>query len=80
MVLTGKMLESDLVAKGDNKGTLEIKFKGKIARYHNDEGAGRGKVIRRLLPTKNGETFKKVIMQRIIKRLNQLVKSLTQRQ
>lgn len=61
--LTGDMLGSiytRTVANG-----LEVGFKSKIAEYHNDLGAGRSKVIRRMLPNKPGEEFSKVIMKNI---------------
>ena len=40
---------------------LIIGFKNKLADIHNNRGAGKSKVVRRLLPTKNGESFNRRI-------------------
>lgn len=40
---------------------LVVRFKNKLADIHNRKGAGKSKVIRRLLPTKNGEKFNRRI-------------------
>lgn len=40
---------------------LVARFKNKLADIHNRRGAGKSKVVRRLLPTKNGEQFNKRI-------------------
>lgn len=60
--LSGKMLES-LKTVPTAKG-IKIYFGSKIADYHNEEGAGKSKVIRRLLP-KDGESFSRVITQKL---------------
>lgn len=60
MTLTGKMLRS-LKAKLRKDGVVSLFFTDKKAKYHNEEGAGKSKVIRRLLPLE-GEVFKRKIM------------------
>lgn len=41
--------------------SLVIQFKHFLADIHNRRGAGKSKIIRRLLPTKNNETFNRTI-------------------
>lgn len=53
--LSGVMIGS-FFAKPTQKG-VEMGFTDKVAEYHNDEGAGKSKVLRRLLPTNEGEEF-----------------------
>jgi hypothetical protein len=48
---------------------LVIGFKNKLADIHNRLGAGKSKVIRRLLPTKNRETFNRRITLTIVTEL-----------
>ena len=75
---TGKMLES-IKAKffGDK---IEISFTDKKAEYHNDLGAGRGGVIRRMLPNRQGETFKQLILNKIVKAFNKAAESAAKKQ
>lgn len=56
-------LHKSLVVRPSKLGgkALIIQFKSKLADIHNRLGAGKSKVIRRLLPTKNGETFNRKI-------------------
>lgn len=57
--LTGKMLDSLYIkASGDS---VEIGFTDEKADFHNTQGAGKKKAIRRLLPTNGGEVFTKVL-------------------
>jgi len=56
MTVTAKMLSS-LRIKTSKKGSMSLFFNSKIAKFHDILGAGKGKVIRRLLPRKNGERF-----------------------
>ena len=44
-----------------SRSKIRITFEDFKAKFHNDDGAGRSKVIRRMLPTKSGETFRKSI-------------------
>jgi hypothetical protein len=55
MTGTGKMLDSLEVRP--TKSSYVIRFKSIIADYHNRLGAGKSKVIRRLLPSNRGERF-----------------------
>jgi hypothetical protein len=63
--LTGKMLASGTTKPVENG--IEVSFKDKKAEYHNDMGAGKSKVIRRLLPTRPGETFSRTIWKKVNK-------------
>ena len=66
MLDTGNMLNSlKVVQKRGLPATIEIIFKDIVATYHNDLGAGKSKVIRRLLPNRSGEEFKKTIQNKI---------------
>lgn len=59
MTLSGVMLEnlfSEITAKG-----LKIGIRSELADIHNRQGAGKSKVVRRLLPTNRGEEFNKSI-------------------
>jgi hypothetical protein len=49
-------------------------FSDKKAKYHNDEGAGKSKVIRRMLP-KDGEDFSRNIQNKIVETLAKAIKS-----
>jgi len=79
MTQTGAMLKS-LKAKGRRPGVLEVEFESDLAEIHNDDGAGKSKVIRRLLPTKTGETFRRDILRNIVNRVNRMVNTETKRQ
>lgn len=60
MTLTGDMLKSlDIV---DSKpGTVRLEFDDPKAYYHNNSGAGKSRVIRRLLPDREGEKFSRSV-------------------
>ena len=58
MTLSGDMLQSLGTQSTANKNNYRLLFRQATpADYHNRQGAGKSKVIRRLLPTKNGERF-----------------------
>ena len=59
MKLSGEMLDS--LSLKANKESVTISFDDPVSEFHNDLGAGKSKVIRRLLPTNQGERFSKVI-------------------
>lgn len=63
MTLSGEMLDSLNAKRSGTK--LKIGFKDKKAAFHNDQGAGKSKVIRRLLPTDDGEKFNAKLLQNI---------------
>ena len=69
LTVTGKMLKS-LIVRSRKTGRINIFFKSKIAKYHDDEG----RVLRRMLPWQNGEEFKATIMNKIKKRILKLFK------
>jgi hypothetical protein len=65
---TGKMLES-LRAEKVTRG-VKVSFSDEKAKYHDIDGAGKAKTIRRLLPNtggRDGELFNKRLMDNIIK-------------
>jgi hypothetical protein len=66
MTLTGEMLKSMKVVK--TRSSFAVVIDSEIADYHNRLGAGKKKVIRRLLPTNRGERFK-VFLQKIINKM-----------
>ena len=70
--LTGKMLKS--IKSRKFKNYLKVWFSDKKANYHNDEGAGKSKVIRRMLP-KDGEEFSRSIQNKIVEALGEAIKS-----
>ena len=63
--LSGKMLDSFFVNK--IKAGIQIGFKHFLADIHTTQGAGKSKVIRKMLPLKKGEEFKTSIRNGIIK-------------
>jgi len=61
--LTGKLLES-LFTRVKRNGVV-IGFDNFLADIHNREGAGKSKVVRRMLPTGSGESFSVSITNRL---------------
>lgn len=72
MKLTGKMLKS-FYSKAKKKSLL-IGFDDIKADYHNRLGAGKSKVIRRLLPTELDEEFNRSIQNDLKETLNRVAK------
>ena len=70
--LTGEMLKSIKSVKA--RDYLRVWFSDKKAKYHNEEGAGKSKVIRRMLP-KDGEEFSRNIQNKIVEALGEAIKS-----
>ena len=70
LTLTGKMLNSIKVRK--TREYVKVWFADEKAKYHNDEGAGRSKIIRRLLP-KDGEQFSRNIQNKIVEALGEAI-------
>ena len=60
LYLTGKLMASGYV-KPVTDG-VAIGFSDKKAVYHDRDGAGKSKVLRRMLPTRKGEIFSRTIM------------------
>jgi hypothetical protein len=73
MKLSGDMLKS-LTAKQNAKGQVIISFKSKIAKFHDKLGAGKSKVIRRLLPNNSDKGFNPKIMAKLMAVLRRAVK------
>jgi len=61
--LSGDMLDSFFVKKSGNG--LLIGFKDKLSDIHTNQGAGKSKVIRKMLPG-SGEVFKPSVINKII--------------
>ncbi len=74
MTLSGDMLNSFFV-KDTNKG-VQLGFDNSLAEIHNSKGAGKSKVIRRLLPTNKGERFKRTIRSDIREVLQSIIKKI----
>lgn len=62
MTLDGTMLNS--LDHEPSKNGKRLFFGDKKAIYHDAQGAGKSKTIRRLLPTQNGETFTNVLLRK----------------
>jgi hypothetical protein len=77
---SGKMKRS-LKAEKVSRG-VKIEFTDEKAKYHDIEGAGKSKTIRRLLPntgTRSGESFNKRLMDNIIKLYKDNIKKFVNR-
>lgn len=61
MKLSGDMIKSLKAKKGFLKGSIKVSISDKKADYHNRRGAGKSKVVRRLLPSNPGEKFNRRI-------------------
>ena len=70
--LSGQMLSTFFV-KVTRRG-IDVGFKDKLADIHNRQGAGKSKVIRRMLPTRSGEVFNRSISDSIRKALEKALK------
>jgi hypothetical protein len=75
--LTGGLWKSLSVTTGMLR--LTIAFKDFLAQVHNNLGASKKKVIRRLLPTESGEKLNEGIMQVVIERLKNAVDNVVKR-
>lgn len=64
MKLSGKMLASLKVRFNRGTKNVSVWFTNEIAKYHDILGAGKSKVIRRLLP-RNGEEFTPKLMKAV---------------
>jgi len=71
LTVTGEMLKS-LIVRSRKTGRINIFFKSKIAKYHDDKDNAR--VLRRMLPWEKDEQFKSTIMNKIKKRILKLFK------
>ena len=72
--LTGELLRS-LFVRVTKRG-LSISFDNKLADIHNRLGAGKSKVIRRMLPTNSGEQFNRRITKRLFEIMDRLAKQI----
>lgn len=76
LTLSGKMLS--LIAARITSSGFKLVFTSKLAKYHNELGAGKARVIRRLYP-KGNEVFKQSVVIRakefIIENTNKLLLS-----
>jgi hypothetical protein len=76
MTVTGDMLDS-LEVKVDSE-KLVVEFTSPIAKYHDIDGAGKSKIIRRLLPKQGSERFRsdivKAIKEFVTKAIDRVVK------
>ena len=64
--LSGKLLKS--IRTVDSKNGFEVYFKSPIAKYHDEDGAGKSRTIRRMLPG-GGENFTRDISNMITQTL-----------
>ena len=78
LYLSGTMVRSGYTKDAQNGVT--VGFKDIKASYHNDLGAGKSKVKRRILPTNPGETFSRTIMKKVMTWLqNEIISKAIQR-
>lgn len=68
LTVSGEMLDSFELDR--NSKNILFRFTDRLAKYHNDLGAGKSKVIRRMLP-KSGERFKTNIEKQILEWLQE---------
>ena len=71
MTITGEMLRSLILEP--TKGSWRVVFTSGIADFHNRQGAGVNRIIRRLLPTNRGERFKAFLEKQIENAANESV-------
>ena len=72
MTLTGEMLKSlEIVRRGD---AILMQFDDPKAYFHNNSGAGKSRVIRRLLPDNNGERFNAVLQRKFVAAMKRIMK------
>lgn len=69
--LSGKMMKS-IKTRPLKEGGFSLWFQSKLAKYHNDLGAGKSKVKRKLLPTEAGEEFSRVIAKNLLEKLEKI--------
>jgi len=71
LTLSGQMLKS-IKDRVTSKG-FTIRFSDKKAKYHNEKGAGKSRVVRRMLPV-NNEKLSRAILSNIEKIFKDIVK------
>ena len=59
LTLSGRMLKS--IKSRLTKTGMTIFFSNPLAKYHNDQGAGKSKVIRKMLPDENQQVSKEIL-------------------
>jgi hypothetical protein len=74
LTLTGKLIKSLKVVLGTDR--VNIRFDNEKFVYHNNDGAGKSKVKRRMLPTEQGEKFNKQITISIKESLSRLIQKI----
>ena len=74
LTLTGALMRSLFVKV--LKNSVVIGFDNKLANIHNKEGAGKSKVIRRMLPTNKGEKFSRSITIRLSEALTKVARGI----
>ena len=73
LTLSGRMLKS-LAARLTTKGFM-LYFTSRLVKYHNEQGAGKSKTIRRILP-RGTEIFKQSVMLKSIDLITKSVENL----
>ena len=72
--VSGDLLDD--LSTESTKNEVKISFDNELFDIHNNKGAGKSKVIRRMLPTKKGETFSRSITLRIREIISEVKKSI----
>lgn len=77
--VTGQLHNALKVFTIRNFSKLVFDWRDFLADIHNRRGAGKKKVVRRMLPTERGESFNKEILGTIISKLEQSAKRIVKR-
>ena len=75
--LSGKLHKS--IFTKFRRNIIQIGFDSELAAIHNNLGAGKSKAIRRMLPTNDGETFKRSIELKVREVLTQIANKIFKR-
>jgi hypothetical protein len=73
--LSGRLLKS-IYTRTLDKNRVRIGFADQLADIHNRQGAGKSKVVRRMLPTNEGEKFTNTILFAVGVRLKRIARRL----
>lgn len=73
LILSGELLNS-VFTQVLTRTKIRIGFNNPLADIHNRQGAGKSKVVRRMLPTNEGETFTDNILFSVGTRLNRIAR------
>ena len=76
--LTGDLHKS-LFVKAQNDSSILVGFNNELADIHNRLGAGKSKVIRPILPTQQGQIFKRDLRNLAVKKLREITRKVVEK-